>query len=606
MESVLFAFLLSALLTVGAIVYAYLSDSLPDWYLNETDKTVLSSIHSLLPSDESIQAFRTTAKRVILLGKRTKPSRKLSRSERQEAVTRFILALSDQQLATGLAILIAAISNQCTLTVYEFQVAFALAWFSCTTHLSTLDVLRDYLIKHGVVRNWRVFGMIVLLILLIYALIMTMASIDETIPVQCTFRYFGDRSINSSDPIDVYLVLAAVLTLALLVWNYIIRILGSYQRLGMTGTILERIVFSAKTLKLQRRHKPTDEEYDEMLIEAVLERRSRIRCKHLERIKASQGIRRHLFIFNRASKMYSESFLSLGPLIIFMVTYGFAQLYINRWHPDVPVTVDESMTFGQITPLFLLVLPIFAAAEIINEIKDASPEVNRIKDDKSIRRQEHQQTETDTLRRWNSLPASSGTEDVNVPLLHQGNSNSSDQLHDIERFFYREAKAVRARLTSATTSAEYKEAVQNQAVLLSQSRDLESLEKELEPTILTALLEFFVSSIFSLALALLLNVEGQRDVSTIASLVLFGIYMVYTATGLVADMKDAWLEASDSDYQRWLADVRRGGLDAGKVCVTPSLVTGQPYLAGTIEEGIELQEKPRNGDLKLCGSGTTQ
>ena len=62
--------------------------------------------------------------------------------------------------------------------------------------------------------------------------------------------------------------------------------------------------------------------------------------------------------------MYSESFLSLGPLIIFMVTYGFSQLYINRWHPDVPVVIDESMTFGQITPIFLLVLPIFAAAEI--------------------------------------------------------------------------------------------------------------------------------------------------------------------------------------------------------------------------------------------------
>ncbi|KAF1995262.1 hypothetical protein P154DRAFT_393041, partial [Amniculicola lignicola CBS 123094] len=61
---------------------------------------------------------------------------------RQEALTRFILSLSDQQLVTGLGILVAAVSNQCTLSGAEFDIALSLAWFSATVHLVALDVLQ--------------------------------------------------------------------------------------------------------------------------------------------------------------------------------------------------------------------------------------------------------------------------------------------------------------------------------------------------------------------------------------------------------------------------------------------------------------------------------
>lgn len=351
-------------------MYGYLSDSLPEWYLNETDKTIISGFQSWLPSDQTRQKSKsvwTKIKLFILQSFGAKPlriSRPLSRLERQEALTRFILALSDQQLATGLAILVAATANQCELSVWEFQVAFALAWFSSTTHLATLDVLRDYFIGHGVVRNWRVLGMVALMTLLSYALLMAMASIDETIPVQCTFEYFGDIAPDSHDPISIYLVISAALTLAFLLWNYGVRILWSYRNANGRASTLERLVFNLRTRKMRRKYKPTGKELKYIIKEAVIDRDSRGRRTELEDIMREKGWRRHLLIWKRSSRLYSESFLSTGPLLVFMVSYGFTQLYNSRWHTGAPVSVDQSMNFGQITPLFLLILPVFSAAEI--------------------------------------------------------------------------------------------------------------------------------------------------------------------------------------------------------------------------------------------------
>ncbi|KAJ4347443.1 hypothetical protein N0V95_005445 [Ascochyta clinopodiicola] len=178
----------------ASILYGYLSDSLPESYLNETDRTVIASFQACIPSGKYVARIRSVygkIKSLLLFGRPPGSHRKLTRRQREEVVKRFILTLSDQQLATGLAILIAAVANQCTLTVWEFQLAFSLAWFSSTTHLATLDCLREYFLDHGAVRNWRVFGMIALLVLLMYSLVMSMASVNNTIPIQCTFYFFG-------------------------------------------------------------------------------------------------------------------------------------------------------------------------------------------------------------------------------------------------------------------------------------------------------------------------------------------------------------------------------------------------------------------------------
>ena len=310
-----------------------------------------------------MRAVYDKMKSLLLLGRPSKPHRKLTRRQREEVVKRFILTLSDQQLATGLAILIAAVANQCTLTVWEFQLAFALAWFSSTTHLATLDALKEYFLSHGAVRNWRVFGMIALLVLLMYSLIMAMASVDTTIPIQCTFQFFGERGLYEAVPLDIFDILSATLTLVLLTWQYLIRIQWSYKKDDGKATTFERMMFRLRTYRHRSTFKPNKKEFEYIVEEAVRERTSFRRRRNLEQIRGSRGLRRHWLIAYRASETYSRSFLSLGPMLTFMIAFGFTQLYLGRWNSGTPLELDTSMGIGQITPLFLLVLPVLVAAE---------------------------------------------------------------------------------------------------------------------------------------------------------------------------------------------------------------------------------------------------
>ena len=347
-------------------MYGYLSDSLPESYLNETDRTVIASFQTCLPSEKNVARMRALYDKIrflVLFGRPSKPHRKLTRRQREEVVKRFILTLSDQQLATGLAILIAAVANQCTLTVWEFQLAFSLAWFSSTTHLATLDCLREYFLDHGTVRNWRVLGMVTLLILLMYSLIMSTASVDNTIPLQCTFYFFGEKGLYQTAPLDIFDILSVALTLVLLTWQYLVRIKWSYKNNDNKATYFERTIFKLRTRRHRQALKPSNQQLKYIIQEAVNERISYRRRRHLEQIRNSRGLRRHWLIAYRASNTYSQSFLSLGPMLTFMIAFGFTQLYLNRWHSNTPLEIDTSMGIGQITPLFLLVLPVLVAAE---------------------------------------------------------------------------------------------------------------------------------------------------------------------------------------------------------------------------------------------------
>ena len=92
-----------------------------------------------------------------------------ARKRRQAGLERFVLALSNQQLLTGLAILVVGFSQICSMSVYHFNIVASLAWFSSATQLATLGVLKTYLLDHPTMRNLRVFAMVTLLVMLLVA-----------------------------------------------------------------------------------------------------------------------------------------------------------------------------------------------------------------------------------------------------------------------------------------------------------------------------------------------------------------------------------------------------------------------------------------------------
>ena len=88
-------------------------------------------------------------------------------------IQKLILSLSDQQLLTGLAVLIAGFWTHCSISVYHFALVNDLAWFSAAVHLATLDVLQGYLLADPMQRNWRVALIVVLALLLVASTVMT-------------------------------------------------------------------------------------------------------------------------------------------------------------------------------------------------------------------------------------------------------------------------------------------------------------------------------------------------------------------------------------------------------------------------------------------------
>jgi hypothetical protein len=150
------AFLATIIATYVVILVAYFLGHLPDVNFNEVDRFIRNP--RSVTGEEGQPEATTDKPEDIDRGKssvnvnvsgnanevadKSKPvDAKESRPKRKKAVEGVILALSDQQLITGLAMLIAGFVK-CDISVYLFNNVFALAWFSCTTHLATLTVLK--------------------------------------------------------------------------------------------------------------------------------------------------------------------------------------------------------------------------------------------------------------------------------------------------------------------------------------------------------------------------------------------------------------------------------------------------------------------------------
>jgi hypothetical protein len=107
---------------------------------------------------------------------------------------------------TGLAVLLAGVSEPEKLSGYEFTVVSSLAWFSTTTQLTTLIVLRTYMKTHGIARGLRVVGMLLILILLVYSVVFTVSALDDPTPFECAFVH---GTWQSEELADVYTIFGA-------------------------------------------------------------------------------------------------------------------------------------------------------------------------------------------------------------------------------------------------------------------------------------------------------------------------------------------------------------------------------------------------------------
>jgi hypothetical protein len=340
----------TAFITFLAVVYGYLSRSLPGEYYNELDSCLLTLFEKFLQwlphllrlrmpkwnrkHNREHQEIEPTPKPpdedLIKKAKEERDDMKV------ESLQKFILVLSDQQLVTGFAILVAGILKSCTISWWEFQIVVSLAWFSSTTHLSTLVILWEYLQDHPEVRNWRVGGML--------------AVFDLTVPIVLVFLFFAYSNqlvkLFSEDRQNtIFKVLERTITSAC------IKGITGVSRQEWRDKYSKVIEDQAKNrLEIERRKWKTRME----------KRTLRQQKRHKDIVIVFSAIR----LVSTASNLYLESFVWQIVWLIFGLGYGIAQLVNVRWQytPSLAPGVG-GMDFGQIVPLLLLVLPGLAAGE---------------------------------------------------------------------------------------------------------------------------------------------------------------------------------------------------------------------------------------------------
>jgi hypothetical protein len=167
-------FLVVASITVGSLIQIFLSDSLPDTYLTDLDRSIIALYQSSRPwpiikgpITAFLKFFRWT--RLGISRKQLKQwSVTMDKRKRVDLWFQFVISLSNQQLCVGLAILIAATANLCELSIYELRVINALSFFASTIHLVSLHILKQYLYEHRIVREIRVVAMVINLGLLFF------------------------------------------------------------------------------------------------------------------------------------------------------------------------------------------------------------------------------------------------------------------------------------------------------------------------------------------------------------------------------------------------------------------------------------------------------
>lgn len=281
--------------------------------------------------------------------------RKVDQSERTartETIAAFILTLSDQQLVTGLAILIAGTAYQGSVLGLEFSFILYLAWFSSITHLVTLDVLRDYFQRRSIARNIRIAGMLVIFALLAYSFLLVSTGIDLFSPVLCAYKT-GSFELNVSSEYVVELC-SSIAVFLFLVWSYTIRIGDAFSDERELRYIFSAIYWR---LFLRQRRELSHSQF-------VQERKARSRLRSVSRVQRAKGTRRLFHVLVHGLHLYHDSFLSSLPSIMLGYTYGITNIAILRWtHIDLLPAQALRLSFGQLVALLLLSLPCLAAAE---------------------------------------------------------------------------------------------------------------------------------------------------------------------------------------------------------------------------------------------------
>ncbi|KAI0439824.1 hypothetical protein F4803DRAFT_529697 [Xylaria telfairii] len=332
---VIISFVASSVITFLTVVGAYCLGWIHPEMMNDVDEVVIGTLHRNKTrfdnEDDSVA------------------------KNRFRAFEKYILTLSDQQLVTGLSIQIAAYVNACNVSVASYTIIQALAWFSCTTHLSALTITNGYLREHPKARIWRTIGMIITLVLLFIGVI-----------IPTTPSWGGDDdyvycALSDFVPTTDGLVIFNAFTINLFLFiNFADQFTNIYATCECSNAIrwLMKRIWSVEI--------PGDDHIKELW------------AKIHQEPATTPGIRDVHFqlIIICVLRDLMDSFLWKLFWVLFGNVFGIVQIARLREGLG-DIAEANAWGFGQVVPLLLLALPIFGAVDTYFEGRQTHTDQDR-------------------------------------------------------------------------------------------------------------------------------------------------------------------------------------------------------------------------------------
>jgi hypothetical protein len=309
---IILSFLITAFLVLLLAITAYVGGFLPCHYLRRADRLAL---HANSRNEDS---------------------------RWREVLEGVILSYSDQQLVTGLAILVAGYYEMFNnnLSLYHWNIVVYLAWMSSAVHIASLTLLRDIFNRRPTLRNIRVAGMLALLALLVTAMLpLRKFHMPINTPARCLW---GKRSWNFGSEGPEYFGDWAQLNWALSVTMLLVAYVWKLSQLfsSSRGWVRRWLVAEpqAATERLMRR--------------ALLSHRSKWLTL------PAYFLLTYCHIIAIVYTEMAESFAAAIMYLCLALLWGVVCIIsVRRDLPDTIKDDESTLTFGQLVPLFLLVLP---------------------------------------------------------------------------------------------------------------------------------------------------------------------------------------------------------------------------------------------------------
>jgi hypothetical protein len=334
------------------VIWGYLTATLPSRLIQSTDQHALE----ILKSPFRRGRHHTSTETAIFV-------QTPKQQTRSHVLAKFIKMLSDQQLITGLLILIAAFSSRCVISLREWRIVTSLAYFSATTHSLSLDVLRSYLAQHAWVRYCRITFTMVFLVLF------TLAFLVDHLRVYSGqgYGYFGYWIVQcalqgwKSDPRPWFAPASflTIMPIMILLWG---KHISAVCRIAASGVDYDRHV-TATTMDRMSMYlwswnkRLSTSESARVVVDARLHYDNKI-------IPSNDQTRISVWYF---LEKYHETFLSEIPLWAFQFAYGTPNTIQAVLGNDAYISKEVwTLGFGQVVAFGLLVLPLLALADIVN------------------------------------------------------------------------------------------------------------------------------------------------------------------------------------------------------------------------------------------------